>query len=817
LSATALVLGLDQVGRHDLATAGGKGANLGELVQGRFPVPAGFVLTTAAYDRVAAHNGLAAADPAAMQAAFEGAIIPAEVEDACRAAYERLGRGAVAVRSSATAEDLPQAAFAGQQETFLNVEGIEQVLQAVRRCWASLWSERAVAYRAQAGMGQQPVKLAVVLQRMVDADVAGVLFSANPVTGDRRDMVIDASPGLGEAVVSGLATPDHYVLRRGRRGWRVVERRIGKREVVVRSRFGGGTEQVMAGAAATATSVLSDGMLRRLARAGAAIERTFGTPQDVEWAYQGNRLFILQARPITALPEAGRSLPPLAAGILGEVMALRPYPFDVSAWLPAVVRAIAPLIELFGVAVPPVERLMVLEDSVAVRLNGRLVRPTPAVLLAAVRLARLGRRYDPTRWQADPALLTALERARALAKRDVTSASWAELVAMLDEALRLPEALAGDVRRRYFPRAMLALGVLVVMLRLAGQAKRLGVLLSGIETETVAANRRLEGLAAEVRANPALAELFDHAGDGVWARLEGDDEGRRWLAELQGFLERYGHREQVLATASLATWGEEPEIVLGIITGLAQEQHRPRPEAATPAWQSARAEVLYSVPVRQLRAPFIRVLDTARRLLQIREDTHFHATLALPPVRHAILEMGRRLVAAGALASEGDVFHLTLRELQRPPLPADAPVVRALVKRRRARRAELEGIPIVKLGAGAALRAETGVLVYGSAGSRGIAEGPVRVIRSSAEFGLLRPGEVLVAPFTNPSWTPLFQRAAAVVVDAGGAGSHAAIVAREYGIPAVMGTGDATRRLKDGQVVQVDGGRGIVTEAGQAA
>src|SRR5437764_1353340 len=209
-----LVLPLHELGRRDLAVAGGKGANLGELVRAGFPVPPGFVVTTAAYDRFVADNRLGETiarvlreergSGAAIRDAFEGAPIPPEVGRDIQAAYHRLGQGAVAVRSSATAEDLPQAAFAGQQDTFLNVVGTEALLDAVRRCWASLWSDRAIAYRAGQGLDQQAVKLAVVVQRLVAAEVAGVLFTANPVTGAPDETIVDASPGLGEAVVSGL-------------------------------------------------------------------------------------------------------------------------------------------------------------------------------------------------------------------------------------------------------------------------------------------------------------------------------------------------------------------------------------------------------------------------------------------------------------------------------------------------------------------------------------------------------------------------------------------------------------------------------------
>ena len=196
--------------------------------------------------------------------------------------------GSVAVRSSATAEDLPEAAFAGQQETFLGVSGERALLDAVRRCWASLWSDRAISYREQHGLAQMPVKLAVIVQRMVAADVAGVMFTANPVTGARDETIIEASAGLGEALVSGLVTPDHFVLRNTRHRWQIVERHQGRREVEVRPRAGGGVEQV-AGAAGSGP-VLPDAVLLQLARMGASIAKHFGRPQDIEWAWADGKL-----------------------------------------------------------------------------------------------------------------------------------------------------------------------------------------------------------------------------------------------------------------------------------------------------------------------------------------------------------------------------------------------------------------------------------------------------------------------------------------------------------------------------------------------
>jgi pyruvate,water dikinase len=405
----------------------------------------------------------------------------------------------------------------------------------------------------------------------------------------------------------------------------------------------------------------------------------------------------------------------------------------------------------------------------------------------------------------------------ALDARDLEALSWAGLLETLEAALALPRALAGDVRQRYFPRAVVASGALLVLLGLVRRGDRLVALLSGMETRTLEANRALEALAARARSDPQLADRFADTEAGLlWSALETDAAGRAWLAELRVFLDRYGHREAAITTASLPTWRDAPEIVLGLVKGLIHEASRS--DGGQPGWERARDEVLASPWLRlpPLRSAFLTLLTTARFVLQIREDTHFYATMPLPLVRRTVLEMGRRLVQVGALDTPADVFHLTLAELELvqgtwPPAASLTGELHTVVQWRIARRAAIESTPLVEMSREPASAVDGGMLLRGSPGSPGIAEGIVRVVHSGAEFGTLRPGEVLVAPFTNPGWTPLFSRAAAVVVDTGGAGSHAAIVAREYGIPAVMGTADGTRRLVDGTRVRVNGTTGVVT------
>ncbi len=361
---------------------------------------------------------------------------------------------------------------------------------------------------------------------------------------------------------------------------------------------------------------------------------------------------------------------------------------------------------------------------------------------------------------------------------------------------------------------------------LLGLVRRPGLfgtlVLPGVETKTLEANRALEALAARIRSDPALAALFaQHAAADLWAALElpaAPPPARAFLADLRTFLDRYGHRETAgTLQLSQPTWRDAPEAVLGLLQGLARAEARP--PAAYPAWLAARDEVLARPALRlpPLRAAFGALLTNARLLPQLREDTRFYATMILPVLRRTVLEIAARLVAVGALDIPDDVYFLRLGDLAAirawPPAASQVAALRALVARRQARWAALATTPLVDPRLFRATGAGPDVLVQGTPGSPGVAAGPVRVIRDSTEFGALQPGDVLVAPYTNPAWTPLFQRAAAVVVDSGGPASHAAIVAREYGIPAVMGTVDGTARLAPGARVRVDGHRGFVTRA----
>jgi rifampicin phosphotransferase len=847
-----LVAPLTNFGRGDLAIAGGKGANLGELLRAGFEVPAGFVITTVAYDLLLSdggfqgnlHDRVASLKPGDADSLvlssreicvmIEHTPIPPVVVQGCIDSYHNLGGGAVAVRSSATAEDLPGAAFAGQQETFLNIIGETTLLDAVRACWASLWSERAVLYRARQGVDQVSVKLAVVVQRMVPSDVAGVMFTANPVSGARDEIVIDASRGLGEAVVSGLVTPDHFVLTKG--NWRIKDQQIGRQEVIIRPKDGGGTQKVVPAAGGAVTAALSSTVVRQLARLGQAIEQHYGAPQDIEWAWiedstKAGKFLILQARPMTALPQPlkNRVSGPMrmVLPMLAEMWPERPYPLDMTTFTGVLERSIGNfLVVMIGKSAPDLDKALLEQHGVVVRFEPPAVHPSPGMFITPWLTFWRTRHFDPAKWELDPLLAEVRQQGRELNERDPALLSWAQNVEMIHDALNLiPRAMR--LRERYIPPAILGLGSLWLMLKLTGNGDHLGTLLGGVETKTTETNRALQSLAAQIRSDPLLREQFSHhqAGE-LQSSLSRSEAGQAFLTRFEAFLAEYGHRETAL-TISQGAWKDQPQVVLEILKVQAAAAEQPPIPDSYQAWKRVRDELLsHSILGKwPLRGSFLNALAKGRAFFQIREDTHFYATLAQPPVRRAALELGKRMVNTGVIDQAEDILHLGLEEIEGlgqawpPPLEA-RDMIRALVDQRQARREALAGTPMVDprlLAVEPPPGTNQDILLHGSPGSPGLASGPARIVKDTSEFGKLRPGDILVAPMTNPAWTPLFQIAAGVVVDAGGAASHAAIVAREYGVPAVMGTLNGTQQLTDDQWIQVDGSHGLVLKGEKPA
>jgi pyruvate,water dikinase len=850
---------LTELGKGDGALAGGKGANLGELLRTSLPVPPGFVVSTAAYRHFVAANSLQpeierlaqAAPPDdltsltgaanAIGALFARSILPAEVAAAIREAYATLREPPVAVRSSATAEDLPGASFAGQMETYLNIQGADALLAAVRRCWASLWTARAISYRARQGIAPAAVSLAVVVQELLAADAAGVLFTANPVNGRRDQMVIDGCWGLGESLVSGRVTPDHWVVSACTGA--VLEARVARKEVMT-SRQEAGTTLLPAPAALREKPVLDEAQVAELTDLGRRVGAHYGAPQDIEWALAQGRLYLVQARPITSLFPLPRPEPAVTAGervyvCLNILQGLvEPFtPMGIAAFR-ALGRGPAHLLGVRaprGEAPPPfkvaagrifldITPILQNRTTRAVALRGGAIdRQVPAILRFLVGrdqnlIARRGR--FPFRPRLGfllrglghfffAVLFPDAARARVLARAEACVQALetrADAVRGLAERRRLVEdvlpALAPEIMGHGLP-LVFGSGLLAVFLLRARLQAWLG--------DATALQPVLRALPH----NPTTE--MDLALWGVAQRLK--EEGVAPSAghpAVRAFLARYGHRAAREIDLGVPRWSEDPTPILNILWTYLT--HGPEEDPARHFRQGAELadETAVNLIERvrrekgRLRAAVVRfLLRRVRALAGVREYPKFFAVRVLAAMRRVLAGAGADLVAVGRLDRPEDVFFLDLRDLQAPhDLRALAAANRADYERERLRRV----IPRVLTSTGetfyTAPTTKPGALI-GTAASPGVFEGPVRVIFDPGE-ARLEPGEVLVAPGTDPAWTPLFLSAGALVMEIGGLMSHGSVVAREYGIPAVVGVAGATQHLQTGQRVRVDGENGLV-------
>jgi pyruvate,water dikinase len=891
--ATPHVLPLRALGSDSLPVAGGKAANLGVLLQADLPVPDGFCVTTAAYSAVAATTGLhqvvarlagddvdrLAALAGQSRAALLAAPIPTAIADEIRVAYrglaERDGTPArVAVRSSATAEDLPSASFAGQQDTYLNVVGEEALLDAVRRCWASLWTDRAVIYRASNAVDQATVRLAVVVQRMVASSVAGVLFTANPLTGHRGQMVVDASPGLGEAVVSGAVNPDHWVLNSAT--GTPIETRLGDKRVAIRSVEGGGTEHVTL-KDGSAEACLTPGQLVGLAALGRRVQALFGAPQDVEFAFDGDgRCLLVQARPITTLY-------PLPEDAPGPADRLKIY-FSINV-AQGVFRPLTPM---------GIQGLRLVGTSMATAFDNAPADPLAgpgAVVVAGHRLFGdvtpalrhvLGRQifFLATRFMEarsrvlvgelanDPRFSTEGTSALPLAARIVKAAvrnrvplRIALAIARPDAARRRASRVAhgalalGDVPAGSDPvarldrvqhalstaPARLLFGIMPVaavgLLSRALAGRLLGDLATSEEIErvvraiphnpTTEMDLELWSLAQRLRADaPSAQALAERTPADLADAYRSGNLPTVMQTSLASFLAAWGTRGVAEIDLGLPRWAEDPTHILGVVANYQRvDDHARAPDVQFAQAAAAAEEMIATLahraarrggPTGTLRSRLARaLLRRSRDLSGLREWPKYYFVALSAKARASLKVVGAHLADIGRLESADDVFFVTLAEAHDGLAGTD---LRARVaERREAYAAELgrRHVPRLLMSDGTEptpsvdpLDAAEGA-IRGTPASSGVARGRARVILDPVGAHL-EPGEILVAPSTDPGWTPLFLTAAGLVMEMGGAMSHGSVVAREYGIPAVVGVDGASMRIKTGQTIEVDGGHGVV-------
>jgi pyruvate,water dikinase len=887
------VVALGDEAATDPSLVGGKAATLSRLLRADLPVPTGVCVTTAVHHAVADEPSIGAeidrldsldADAPAL-ASVVGELrshlrerpLPEPASAAIEAALP--DAEVFAVRSSATAEDRPSASFAGQHETYLNVPR-EEVAERVRDCIAGCYTDRGVAYRTRNDVPHAAVRMAVLVQPMASADAAGVLFTADPATGNRTVASVDAGFGLGDALVGGRMTPD--TARIDRRTGEVLGYDVGEKRVASRSRPAGGTERVDLPPAKRSARVLSDDRLRDLVDIGERVEALLDAPQDVEWALVDGRLLVLQSRPITSLfplpepaPADGRlhvylsvghlqafpeAMPPLVQDVWATYVEREPEALGLERlWIDPVATAggrvyidLTPFLRtglvrrrlpdwLTSLNEPAARGLADLLDrrEEAFRRDRSPLAALSSVAAAASDLAGLAglalRVLPPTLAGAVGALAG---RPRDPESMLVGFEVWGRRAA---SEVREPETPAGRVRATFasidIPRLLAELypriAPLFTAFAIGGWLRRrfpdapeaVNAVGRGFDREIVTRlNLGLADLAELARSYPAVADAL-RAGASL-DEVEGVEGGAVFRFAFDRYVEEFGHRATGEIDLSRPRWREDPSPLLGVIRAdLAEDgpdrrpgEHRERVARLAREADAAAAELEQRAargPLAPIRRRLVRhLVATYRRYVQTREYPKHGAARLFVAWRLALLDAGVRLVADGLLHSPEDVWFLRYEEL------LDALEGRGLGVDVEARRREFErhaslDAPalLTSEGEAPAARLDRDDLppdtLVGTGVSAGVVEGVARVVRDPRTATIER-GEILVAPSSDPGWTPLFLNAAGMVVEVGGPISHGALVAREYGLPAVVSVSGATRAIETGRRVRIDGTRGTV-------
>lgn len=867
---SSFVLGFHDIDKTKLAVAGGKGANLGELssIEG-LHVPAGFCITTEAYKKIIEETPamkellkqlslLTVGErdkivklSSEIRQVIEGASLPQDLQTEITQYLAGFGENnAYAVRSSATAEDLPTASFAGQQDTYLNISGKEAILTQIRKCWASLFTERAVTYRLQNGFDHRKVHLAVVVQKMVFPETAGIMFTADPVTSNRKVVSIDASFGLGEALVSGLVNADTYKVRDGR----VIDKKISTKKLAVYPLPDGDTHEQALAPALQNQQAMTEEQILNLARIGRQLEAHFGCPQDIEWCVADGSIYIVQSRPITTLypiPEVNDEDNHVYVSVgHQQMMTDAMKPLGLSFFL---LTTSAPMVQAGG-------RLFV---DVAYNLAS----PSSRDMIINV----LG--------QSDPlikdALISIMERGdfiKSLPHEEKTPNSGKSKKIMLPEGFRgqfecdpaivanLIESSQASIEQvKQTIQTKSGTAVFDFILEDLEQLKKwitdpqnLGVIMAAIDASTwinekmhlwLGEKNAADTLSQSVPNNITSAmglELLDVADvirpypeviaylqqvkeEGFLEQLDKLKGGPETRKAIEAYLTKYGMRCAGEIDITKPRWREKPATLIPMLlsnlknfaaNASKQKFEQGRQEALQK--EQELVERLKQLPEGEQKAKETKhMIDLIRTFIGYREYPKYGMINRYFVYKQALLQEAEQLVQAGILREKEDSYYLTFEELREvvrtgkvdyqiiskrqeeyqgyekltPPrvLTSDGEVVTGKYKR--------ENLPAEALA--------------GLAVSAGVIEGRARVIVNIAEADLAE-GDILVTAFTDPSWTPLFVSIKGLVTEVGGLMTHGAVIAREYGLPAVVGVENATKLIKDGQRIRVNGTEGYV-------
>ena len=858
------VLGLEEIHKTQVALAGGKGAHLGELsrIDG-ISVPAGFCVTTEAFQQVMATvpgiddqlERLSRLDPddrhaigalsAEIRRTIEGIAVPDDLQEAITRWVDRLGgQAAYAVRSSATAEDLPTASFAGQQDTYLNIVGSAAILQHVSRCWASLFTERAVTYRLRNGFDHRIVLMAVVVQRMAFPQASGIAFTADPVTSSRKVVSIEASFGLGEALVAGLVNPDVYNVRDGD----VVAKTIGTKQLVIRASAAGGTEELPVDPERQGQPALTDAQIVRLAQLARRIETHFGHPQDIEWCLVDDDFQIVQSRPITTLfpiPATSDQGNHVYVSVGHQQMMTDPMkPLGLAFWQLTTPR---PMAEAGGRLFVDVTQILGSPKGRAGILNA-LGRSDPLIGDALQTILDRGdfiptlpeedgdgrqMPYDipPDQIETDPAIVAGLierfEASLAIAKRDIAARSGP---ALLDFIL----ADLAELRRVLTdPQSMqVIMAGMGTTWRLNEQIQQWLGDKNGVDTLTQSVpdnvtsemGLALLDVADVIRPHPEVVAFLAGVDDENFLdELPGIAGGREARDAIQRYLDKYGMRCVGEIDITKPRWSERPAtlvpMILGNVVNFEPRAGERRFEQGLREAREKEQELvtrLKALPDGDQKAEEARrMIDRIRTFIGYREYPKYHMISRYFVYKQALLHDAERLVRAKVLRESEDIFYLRFDELH--DVVRTNQVDDRLIAERKAAFRSHEALtpPRVLTSDGEAVagsyrRADVpaGALI-GLPVSAGTVEGRARVILDMAEANL-EAGDILVTAFTDPSWTPAFVAIDGLVTEVGGLMTHGAVIAREYGLPAVVGVQQATRIIQDGQRIRVNGTDGYI-------
>jgi phosphohistidine swiveling domain-containing protein len=897
-----LVLPFSAISKHDLPIVGGKGANLGEMTQAGFPVPPGFCVTTAAFEQFITTSeqseklyiSLARIELNDLEGArqigqkirddLRSIPVPDAVKEAVLTAWQAQGpEKAYAVRSSATAEDLPDASFAGQQDTYLNVRGEEALITAVRDCWISLFTDRAILYRIQNGFDHRQVSLSVVVQQMVMPEISGIMFTADPISGARSITSIDASYGLGEALVAGLVTADLYKV--DRRTYTITDVQVADKQLAILPLAEGGTiEKPVTGSARTA-QVLSDSQAIILAEIGDRIAKHYGQPQDIEWALTNGKFYILQSRPITSLfpiPEKAFETAEKTGelqvmfsfasvqGVMGPITPLgqdtgktlfasggRLFDFNIDRQQQNVVWSGADRlwINITALMRHPIGRKVWLAlfpwiDAEAASVlqalqNDPRFKPEPGWFkLKTIR--RLSLFYVPLakrvaafmRHPDEQAAQSRRETERHIAK----VRAQAENAHTLTDRLTLfygSEGVIPQVFSNLAPRllppivsGMMSLNIVRKLTEgLPPDSPNYLILTRGLpHNVTTEMDLTLWQTAQTIRQDEAATAVFEQqpAAELAASYLAGSLPPAAQTAVSQ-FMAQYGMRGLGEIDIGQPRWRENPTHIMQVLQSYLQIEDPNLAPDTIFARGAAEAEAAINPMITAVRHTPGGILKAklmaffihrVRMLAGSREAPKFMAIRMMSMAREALLDSGQELTAAGIIKQPDDLFYLTIDELNALAAGKNRDW-QAIVEARRERHTREQDrklIPRLLFSDGQAfyegVGEKTAVVddnaISGSPVSPGIVEGIAHIVFNPHD-SKLEPGEILVCPGTDPAWTPLFLAAGGLITEVGGLMTHGSVVAREYGIPAVVGVNKATSLIQSGQKIRVDGSRGLIT------